>query len=53
MQFDVHNFLVGLKYEASRTIDKHVIYLPPNFVMPRRRLQADMSEPEPVVEKLY
>jgi hypothetical protein len=53
MQFDVHNFLTGLKYEAARTIGKHVIYLPPGFVMPRRRLQADLPEPEPQIEKLY
>ncbi len=60
MQFDVHTYLTSLKYEVARNIDKHVIYLPPGFVMPRRRLgeqpagQAGEEEHEqPQVEKLY
>lgn len=60
MQFDVHTYLSSLKYELARNVDKHAIYLPPGFVMPRRRLgeqqagQAGEEEHEqPQVEKLY
>ena len=59
MQFDVHNFLTDLKYEAARRIDKHVIYLPPGFVMPRRRLSEQTQQEQgaadewPEIEKLY